>query len=519
VTGYPVAWLPVTALFTRQRAWLPDGSEGTGTLQHAIARIQLNKAGLPGTTLQLSSTELDNPNGFQTHRLQGSLQTDYDLAPALAFTHIKKFNVRALYSLSQGETDENGTFAYEDRVRLMRFEGKLSPTATESIYALYRSRDVGRQTEPGSPFLRSLCHWELTSGAQSRIIPGLVPQLNYNLIYDDNRVSALAPAGTTGVRTDYTTGPGLNVNQWANTGPMGPAGSALTPIGPGQITLQAPTVAVTGSMGAGLGIYPGQWWAKLAPLALSPSVAVGDSESTVTGNKTTYGRLYDFVVMEVWGGRKLEMQLYQRYRVTTASTVAQPDPHETETTTILQNRIVYRPIFTSPITLLLNFGRDRNVNDPTLISNAGPWSTKDTYQGTLQWLMRWNPKYTTRATATGTLERAADYFAPDSNTGEWLPADHSKYSAYGEFQIRIYPLPEVSALYIYQTTGVTRWFGSGVGAFEAWEIQPAGGTIWRVGDKMYLDAQFTYDYLYCMSGSACSGTSRVLPHLYFTMNL
>jgi len=37
------------------------------------------------------------------------VQTDYDLAPALAFTHIKKLNIRALYSLSQGETDENGT--------------------------------------------------------------------------------------------------------------------------------------------------------------------------------------------------------------------------------------------------------------------------------------------------------------------------------------------------------------------------------------------------------------------------
>jgi len=522
VTGYPVAWLPVTALFTRQRAWLPDGSGGTGTLQHAIARIQLNKAGLPGTTLQVSSTELDNPNGFQTHRLQGSVQTDYDLAPALAFTHIKKFNVRALYSISQGETDENGTYAYEDRVRLMRFEGKLSPTATESIYALYRSRDVGRQTDPSSPFWRSLYHWELTSGAQSRIIPGLVPQLNYNLIYDDNRVSALAPAGTTGTgatsAVSATAGP-LSVNQWANTGPMGPAGSALTPIGPGPIILQAPTVAVTGSIGAGLGIYPGQWWTKLAPLALSPSVAVGDSEATETGKKTTYGRIYDFVVLEVWGGRRLEMQLYQRYRVTTASTEAQPDSHDTATSTILQNRIVYRPIFTSPITLLLNYGRDRNVNDPTLISNAGPWSTKETYQSTLQWLMRWNQKFTTRTTATGTLEHAADFFAPDSLTGEYLPADHSKYSAYGEFQVRIYPLPEVSALYIYQTTGVTRWFGSGAGAFEAWEIQPAAGTIWRVGDKMYLDAQFSYDYLGCMSGIACSGTSRVLPHLYFTMNL
>jgi hypothetical protein len=212
------------------------------------------------------------------------------------------------------------------------------------------------------------------------------------------------------------------------------------------------------------------------------------------------------------------MQLYQRYRVTTTEGGGQPNSHESATTTILQNRIVYRPIFTSPITLLLNYGRDGGINDPTLIANAGPWWTKQTYQGTLQWLMRWNQTFTTRTTATQTLEHATDFFA-QVNSGEWLPADHSKYSTYGEFQIRIYPLPEVSALYIYQTTGVTRWFGSGVGSFEAWEIQPAGGTIWRVGDKMYLDAQFSYDYLGCMSGISCSSVSRILPHLYFTMNL
>jgi len=58
---------------------------------------------------------------------------------------------------------------------------------------------------------------------------------------------------------------------------------------------------------------------------------VGDSEETVTGKKTTYGPHLRLVVMEVWGGRKLEMQLYQRYRVTTVSTEVQPDSHETAT--------------------------------------------------------------------------------------------------------------------------------------------------------------------------------------------
>jgi hypothetical protein len=285
------------------------------------------------------------------------------------------------------------------------------------------------------------------------------------------------------------------------------------------MTIQAPTVTVTGSIGAGVGIYPGQWWPTLAPLAFSPSVAIGDSEQSVANLKTTYSRTYDFVGLEVWGGRKLEMQLYQRYRVTTTASDSEPNVHESEVDTILQNRIVYRPIFTSPIMLLLNYEGDRKLNDPTLIASAGPWSDKKTYLSELQWLMRWNQTFTTRSTAMGTLEQTADMYVLNSATSGYDASDHSLYSAYGEFQIRIYPLAEVSALYVYQTSGVKRWFGSGTGAYEAWELLPAAGVIWRMGDKAYLDGSFTYDYRYCMAGTACASLSSVLPHLYFTMNL
>ena len=544
VTGYPLPWLALTTVFDRQRAWLTDGTGGTGVLQHAIARLQLQKAGLPGTTLQLSSTELDNPNAFQTHRLQGSVQSDYDLAPLLSFTHIKKFNIRALYSVSDGETDKNGAYAYDDRVQLMRFEGKLSPTPTETIYALYRSRNLERQTEKDGPFVRGVYHWELTSGARSMIVPGLVPTLSYNVIYDDNRlVSGPTAAGGTGTGTATGgTSPAPNAitstsSSWSN---MGPAGSAIVPPGP-LPGIQEPTRNLTGSFAAGLGIYPGQWWSKLGPMAVSPSAAVGASDQSVQipgSESKTYNRTYDFVVLEVWAGRKLELQLYQRYRFSTTG----EDAHENKITTILQNRIVYRPIFTSPIILLVNYEGDRTLNDPLQVPNAGPWANKDTYQNSLQWYMRWTPIITTRLTATGSLERTSDFYAsaggvaasPVTSTTTTTPTtgatstgnandleafDHSKYSAGFEVQLRLYPLPEVSALYIYQTAGVVRWFGSGNGAFQGWEILPAAGVIWRLRDKIYLDAEATYDYLHCMSGTACTSVSSIVPHVYFTMNL
>ncbi|MGD0837388.1 MAG: DUF6599 family protein [Polyangia bacterium] len=541
-TGYPLPWLPVTALFTRQSAWLADGSDGVGVVQHVIGRVQLNKAGLPATTLQLGITDLDNPNAFQTHRLQGSAQTDYNLAPLLGFAHIHLFNVRAFYSQSDADTQE-GTIKYGERVQLVRLEGKLSPSPTETINVLFRSRDVERQDDQVGPFLRSVYHWELTSGAQSSIIPGLVPKGSWNLVYDDTR---MLPLGATGCSqsdngsaiTPIPAGTGV----FSNYGPIGaagpvpgangttvtPAGAAITPVGfggPGQTCRQGPDRTITGSIGAALGLYPGQWFAKLGPLALVPSVSVGDQEESKNGARIQYNRVYNYIASEIWAGRRLEMQLYESYRLTNVATPVDADVHDNGSITILQNRIVYRPVFTSPITLLANYERDRTPIDPTqlTISNGNYWMLKDTYQDTLQWLMRWNRVFATRTQLIGTLEDTSNYYTQDPSTNLWEEHDHNKYSGYAELELRFYPLANVSALFIFQRMGVTRWHCSGTStdAFEAWEFIPVTGVIWRAGDRMYLNGTFTYDHLGCMSGSAsaCANTTTITPYVYFTMNL
>jgi hypothetical protein len=513
VTGYPYAWLPVTALFTRQRAFLPDGSEGTGVLQHAIARVQLNKAGLPATSLQFGSTELDNPNAFQTHRVQGSAQTDYDLAPLLSFTHIKRFNVRALYSLSQSETDQNGTYAYGDRVRLVRLEGKLSPTTTESVNTLFRSRDVGRQTDVDGPYWRSIYHWELLSGAQSTIIPGIVPKLSYNVFYDDCRLDGGCLGSGNGTASSTAGSPtaATTANFWSNTGPNG---SFVTPPGPGQVILTGPGRSMTGAVGGALGIYPGQWMAKLAPLALLPSVTVSDTAISDKDVKQSNDRIYDYMSTEVWAGRKLEMTLYQRYR----DTISGPNAQESASMTQSQNRIVYRPIFTSPITLRANYEKDRSLNDPSLVSsNIGPWKSKQTHQDQLEWLMRWNQIITTRARLDGGYEQTSNTI----DTGTGVTANHTKYMYGPELELRFYPLEDVSALYIYVGSAYAQIDQRGDGAYTAWDVSPYAGVIWRLGDKLYLYGKFNYDYKHCTSGSsdACATTAKVEPYLFLTMNL
>jgi hypothetical protein len=262
-TGYPVAWLPSTVFFTRQRSWVDDGTGSgnltgnVGVIQHALGRLQLNRKGLPMTSVQVGHTLLDNSN-FTTNRLQAVGQTDYDLAQILRFTHIKRFSVRGLYSISQAETDykkpDNGSLIphdYADRVQLSRLEGKLSPTDTESIYALFRSRLLNRQGTKGGDYARALLHWELYAGAQSTIIPGLVPKVNYTATYDDNRIATAA----TSTSTDTSTGTGTGTGGTPTLAPpsLAPATAAVIPPGPGAVALAPPTRSVKASLGS----FPG----------------------------------------------------------------------------------------------------------------------------------------------------------------------------------------------------------------------------------------------------------------------
>jgi hypothetical protein len=189
--------------------------------------------------------------------------------------------------------------------------------------------------------------------------------------------------------------------------------------------------------------------------------------------------------------------------------------------TVLQNRIVYRPIFTSPITLLVNYegDRSRDVLPPTY--EPGLWAETQTHSDMLEWLMRWTQVVTTRARLKGGLELTSGTSTVDPQTQKSTPANHSKYSYGGEIQLRLYPLPDVSALYIYLSTEYKQWDMRGDGAYTAWELIPMGGVIWRLGDKLYLDGHFNYDYLHCLSGPAtsCTTTTKVLPYVFFTMNL
>jgi hypothetical protein len=278
-TGYPIAWLPTTVFFDRQRSWVDDAggnlTDSVGTIQHAMARVQLNMKRLPMLSQQVGSAILENPN-FKTDRVQSVSQFDYDK------------------------------------------ELGFDPAKAEYVLA----------------------------------------------------------------RKDYN-------------------------------------------------------------------------------------RIYRFDNRAVWAsGAKLDLELYQLHQVS----VTAQDHHESATQTQLQNRIVYRPIFSGPITLRLNYQDTSSLNDPSLGGVPGSWADQTLYQGIL----------------------------------------------------------DAATLYLYQRDGVFGLFGHGNGATEGVSFYVGAGTIWRMGDKIYLDGGVQYDGLRCLlpggpagsnSTMACTAVSRITPRLYLTVNL
>jgi hypothetical protein len=462
-TGYPEPWLPSTVFFTRQLSRIEGG--GSGTFQQAMARLQLTKDGLPSTSLQIGHTLLDGPTE-STGRIKAVGQADYDFATGpLAFTGIKRFSVRALYGISQGETDASGSFAHADRVQLSRVEAKLAPTATESAYAHFRSRTVESALTKGGDYGILLYHWELNAGARSAIIPGLIPQFNYAEIYDDDR--RLDP-----VRTS------------------------------------------SGNLAATLGIYPGQWWAPLTPVVVEPRYSLAENAVAKDTLKTTLTRDHRIDNRAVYfGGGMFEVELYQLYQIEKTNQAQQLVSRRVE----LRNRFIYRPVYPSPIGLQLNYLGNHQINDLSLDPAAPPWGHQETYETVLEWLRRWSKTLTTRAKGSYSVGVTRDLQMIDKTTQVATLQNDRQSRVSLEGEVRLFPLADAAKLYLIQHGQVFRILSAGGSAVSQGYAVGAGG-IWVVGDKLYLDGDVTFRKTICLA-QPCTPTATLEPRVLLTFNL
>lgn len=461
-TGYPARWLPLSAFFSREIATDPVTGE-TGSVQHLLGRVQLTADGLPAASFQAGYSTV---NGLAQDVGRAKLigQAEYDLAQSvLAFTGMKRFWLRGLYGLSEAESDERGAFQRADRVQQGRVEAKIAPTTNESAYALFRARTVERQSIEGGESELLIGHWELSSGARSASIPGLIPQLNYTLLFDDDRTLVALESSK---------------------------GSA----------------AVT------LGVYPGQWWPALAALVIEPRYSLGHDEQAQGGLKVLDANTHRIDTRLVWAsGGTWDFEVYQLVELLLAGPEQQTDARKLE----LRGRVVYRPVYWSPITARFTHLGLAARNDPLIIPDAPEWGTQDSDEGALEWLMRWSALFTSRLRASYVLGRVADWMmvTPESAGLQ----SFVQHQVAGETELRFFPLESAAELFIAQRNRLARLFGE-AGATNAWAYDVAAAVIWSVADKLYLESEIAWRKTACLD-SMCAPSEILQPRLFLTVNL
>ncbi len=465
LTGYPLKWLPATGFFTRAHSFTPDGLPGLE--QHALGRVQLAREGLPTASLQLGHTLLEGA-GVKTGRVKAVAQADYDFAQGLlSFTRMKRFAVRAFYALSQAAIDE-GAGPRDDRVQLLRLEGRLAPTATESAWALFRHRQLERRPDSAEPFAPGTLRWELLSGARSAIVPGLIPQVSYSASYEDD-----------------------------------------------QVTTPRSVRAARGVFSTALGLQPGQWWTPLAPLMLEPRVSLASDARADGDLKTGLERTTRFDNRVIWAGTaKAEVELFELYEVQRTGAEQALKATRLE----LRNRVTWRPTPTAPLTARFNYARQEAANDLTLLPGAPALGAQYAWETVLEWLDRWSPLFTTRLRAVyGGGETRNVVQAGATGTGGTL-GSFLQHRVGSELELRLTRTTDSSNLLVVQRDRVYRLFGAGPGSTQAVTVDASVGVVWALGDKLYLDAQVLWRRTFCLD-AACAPSQALEPRALLTVDL
>ena len=468
-TVYPTRWLPTSVFFAREESNV-EGEGSAGLVQHALARLQLSYPNLPATSIQFGHTFLDDATGGVTNRLKAVAQTDYDLAEGiLKPLGLKRFIVRGYYGISDATSKENGAFARADRVQVARVEAKLAPTATETAYALFRTRTASAQEDRTGDFETTLRHWELNTGARSAIIPGLIPQVIETVLFNDDRVTNPVP-----VRTSNAT--------------------------------------IAGQ----LGIYPGEWIAVLTPVAIDTRYSVGNEARADGAFKTINHRLQRVDNRMSYNGMgQLEVQLYEVFQISRIGETQEEDERHLE----LRNRVVFRPTHSSPITLRLDYVTSRARNDLGVDPAVAPWGLVNTYEGALEWLMRWTTKFSTKVKTTYTVADTQHLLFVDPTTQLGQRQDFTQQQVKPELELRFLVQKETGSFFLIERNQVFKQYGSGEGAQQLVGGAVAVGVIWSEGDNVYLDTEVSYQQTHCLVREACSDTKMLVPRILLTGKL
>ncbi|MBN2497293.1 MAG: hypothetical protein JXR96_22055 [Deltaproteobacteria bacterium] len=371
----PVRWLRLRLLYDHERSYLapelsPDGTGGgTGINTNLIGKLTFMRAKWPTVWLLAGRSVLEG-GGRSDEKLRLAGMLEYDMAKGLlSMLRFNKLAIKAYFDHSTNETpvlpppdDPAQQLIGRDRwlqlgsspgtAQNMRFELKLAPTSTEDAYARFERKTFEPDVEPGAgSVLPPLEAWELLMGAASRYIPGLVPTFNGKLSYSD-----------------------------------GGDGS-----GEGAEKAQA-------MLSGQLMLFPGRWLDSLGSAMLQvgygftnaeeASYPLADPDDRIkqvhqkknqVEAKAAYGK-YDDVFRVESRGKWWIVDEVPEYEQT---------HRRTEQYCEVLNRLTFRPIYTSPITLRADYSRLEQVN-PQLDPDGSQMGLLQKIAPSLEWERRWS---------------------------------------------------------------------------------------------------------------------------------
>jgi len=294
-----------------------------------------------------------------------------------------------------------------------------------------------------------------------------VPQLHYSVVFDDDRVTS-----ATAVRS------------------------------------------AKGSLAAELQLFPGQWARALAPVLLATRYSLAADDRNEGGLRTLRGRVHRLDNRFLYAGMgSIDIELYQVAQVPFAGADAHREGRRLE----LGNRLVFRPVFTSPITLRIDYVELQSRNDVSLLPGAPLFGAQRSAEGALEWLMRWSRAWSTRLRCSYARSLTEDLLQVDPATGGAGLQAFTQERVSPELEVRLL-LPRASgSLFLVLRNQLDRYFGT-EGAVFGQGFQSSIGTIWTVGDSVYLDALVAYRRLTCSAGP-CQPTSLLEPRLLFSARL
>jgi uncharacterized protein DUF6599 len=357
-TFMPLRWLSLRLLYDHQRSYLaPDlalGSSGQGINENLLGKLAFMKARWP-TVWFLAGRSVLSGAGHQDEKLRLAGSLEYDLAKGvLDFLGFRKFAIKAYFDHSENEV--SGPVISEDgrwsslgsapgTAQNMRFELKLAPTKTEDAYARFERKTFDPSESSGPIGQQPLEAWELIMGAASRYIEGLVPTFN-------GKISHYKGDKDVGDTTE---------------------------------TVETAAALLSGQ----IEMFPGRWIDALGSLMLA--VGYGYTNSEEASNRAMDLHLQKHQVE----GRASYGNYDDPFRIETRGkwwTIHEDEfQYETEHYYEVLNRLTFRPVYTSPITLRFDFSELKQTPLDSRVTG-----TTQRYGPSLEWEKRWSQDLVTK---------------------------------------------------------------------------------------------------------------------------